>query len=254
MPGQGKTSTRRTLATLLVAAALLVAAPAAADRAEKGIGGIGANKAAKISGVFGNGERNGESGSSFALRMDARGLFMGSGVGNFGGLEATIEMGYDGLPMADDETLLGDVAFLADMSFGFPITMLVLERGEKSDPFLILSASPGAGLSMLHAYGYVQLHAWGRINPEYVVEASWRWWPDAASHAFGESDSINAASLIASVYKGKYGLFAEYHRSQRVSESTDPGDPTAFGGANPFPVMDRTAHAKYMRFGVGMTF
>lgn len=143
-------------------------------RADDDVGkGFGLDRYMGVSGVFGFGNRYGDSGKSVAVRFEGAGYFLQTPFGNRGGIEGGMEMGWDGFNDHEPSALLS--GFLWDMWLGFPIT--VFEKRDDTGPLFSAVFAPGMGASWQHAYVYIKGKAGMRVSDAISVELSYQWTP-----------------------------------------------------------------------------
>lgn len=243
----------------------LWAAPASAKDAE--IGWVGLSRDLRIEGYWGSADYNfgGTSrGSGSQIVVNFEGAFLGkvTSLGNFGGVEFGLNMGYDGgasnEDIDDSRPTLG--AFAYDFSVGFPITLFHQMSGKKE--VLQIGIAPGFGFNHLHAYAtYLKAKAAVAIGDGMAAELQWQWWPGKTSATmFGSSgEGLNMASLKGTVFLGEYGeraflVFSEYLWADREVEKPGVGNPAYFDGQNPFNSTSRSEFGSVFRIGGGLAF
>lgn len=261
-------------AAQLLAACTLLAAVVATPGSAAARGGmkwIGLQHDMKVEGIFGRGDRWGQSGNQFLVSFEAAGFGKSSPLGNLAGIEGGATMGYDSAPFRDSDGVLGEMSMIPiDVWVGFPVTLFNWVRG--SDSLLMVGFAPGFGTSWLSGYTYLKLKAAARINRGLVAEVQYIWWPGAASTAYGtgEDRSINAASLRGTVYigrrKGAFSVFTELYTSQReedvfhtpgqgaAGQAGGNSSPVLYAGVDPFGATKRVAFESFFRLGVGYAF
>lgn len=244
---------------------LLAAAPAWAKDGE--IGWVGLSRDLRIEGYWGTADYNfgGTSrGSGSQIVVNFEGAFLGkvTSLGNFGGVEFGLNMGYDGGSANDDmgsnRPSLG--AFAYDFSVGFPITLFHQMSGKKE--VLQIGIAPGFGLNHLHAYAtYLKAKAAAAIGDGMAAELQWQWWPGktSATQFGGKGEGLNMASVKGTVFLGEYGeraflVFTEYLWADREKEDAAPGNPAYFDGQNPFNTTSRSEFGSVFRIGGGLAF
>lgn len=262
--------TRRGLAGLRWLGACLVAiaasaAPAAAKSAE--IGWVGLSRDLRVEGYWGSADytfSGGSKGSGSQIVVNFEGAFLGkvTSLGNFGGVEFGLNMGYDGAAANEDtgseRPTLG--AFAYDFSVGFPITLFHHMSGSKE--VLQVGIAPGFGLNHLHVYAtYLKAKATAAISDGMAAEVQWQWWPGKTSATqFGENgEGLNAAAVKGTLFLGDYGeraflLFSEYWWADREVEKPAQGNPAYFDGQNPFNTTTRSEFGAVFRVGAGLAF
>lgn len=267
-------SSSRLLAALSLASTL--AAPATFAKDKDVVGALGMDQLMTVGAWYGNGSRLNQKGgfsggSQVVLHFEGGAYFMGTPLGNMGGLEGGADMGYDGIPYRDNDNLLYGAGFIADLWLGFPITLLNLGKKDSQDPkkefdYLRIAFTPGLGLDMVTPYAYLRLRGAMRVNEHMDAEVSWLWRPGAASSAWSPGsaqDGINSATIRGAVLLHSkdrndsegWMFYAEYHRGQRENDRHDvKGNPAVFSGETPFGVTERYKWETAMHLGVGYVF
>lgn len=253
------------LLVLCMLGTALMPSPAWAKKSS--IGWVGLSRDLRVEGFWGTadysfGGKNKGSGSQIVVNFE--GAFLGkvTPLGNLGGVEFGMNMGYDGAASNEDITdskpMLG--AFAYDISVGFPITLFHVLSGDRET--LQIGIAPGFGLNHLHAYAtYLKAKAAMAIGDGMAAEIQWQWWPGGTSSTMfgGSGQGLNLASLKGTVFLGSYGenaflVFTEYLWGQVESEQSGQGNPAYFAGANPFNITTRADFGSAFRIGGGMAF
>jgi hypothetical protein len=230
--------------------AALLSLAASSALAETAAGPYGMTRNGLVGGFYGQGERSGQAGSQVILFAEG-GLFThASPLGNLGGLSGGIQLGWDGVPAAADETL-GLGGFQFDMWAGFPISLF------RTGDLFQLIFEPGMGMSYQASYLNMKLRG-GFAVGDVEGDLTWTWWPGATSYATGpEGVGNNAASLKGTVYIGTDPAFfawGEYFTSQREQESFDATKSQDYAGLNVFGTTNRRDFEDLIRIGLGVAF
>lgn len=253
------------LVVLCLLGTLILVGPAWAK--SNGIGWIGLSRDIRVEGYWGTadysfGGNNKGSGSQIVLNFE--GAFLGkvTPLGNLGGVEFGMNMGYDGGSSSeagdDSKPMLGGFAY--DISVGFPITLFHHMSGGRET--LQVGIAPGFGVNHLHAYAtYLKAKAAMAIGDGMAAELQWQWWPGGTSSTMfgGSTNGLNLASLKGTVFMGSYGdkaflVFTEYLWGQVENEQSGKGNPGYFAGENPFTTTTRADFGTVFRLGGGMAF
>jgi hypothetical protein len=254
--------------TALGLASLLVG-PAALAKDKDAVGALGMDQTMTAGLYFGNGSRLNDKkafvgGSQVVLHFEGGAYFLGTPLGNMGGIEGGVDMGYDGIPYRENDNILYGAGFLADMWVGFPITLLNL--GNKNHDTLRVAFTPGIGMNAVTPYAYLRLRGAYRVTDSLDAELSWVWWPGGASSVWSPGsaqDGINAARIRGAVFlhSGRrevsegWMLYAEYQRGQRENDNHSlKSDPTVFSGQNPYGKTERYDWEHMFHLGAGYVF
>lgn len=253
------------LTVLCVLGTAMLASPAWAKKG--GIGWVGLSRDLRVEGYWGTADYNfggKQNGNGSQIVVNFEGAFLGkvTPLGNLGGVEFGMNMGYDGgassEQLSDSKPMLG--AFAYDFSVGFPITLFHHMSGDKE--MLQIGIAPGFGINHLHVYAtYLKAKATVAIGDGMATEVQWQWWPGGTSATMfgGSGNGLNLASLKGTVFLGSYGenaflVFTEYLWGQLENERGGQGNPAYFAGQNPFNTTVRADFGTVFRLGGGMAF
>lgn len=272
--GRGKTTTGKTwigaLATALALAASVLLAPAQARADEDDIGWVGLKHNLRVDLTLGPTEKqfaNGKQDGWYVYGNFEGGVFgKVSPLGNLGGLEFGLAMGYDGGSsnkdddISDDRPLLG--GFLYDMYVGFPITLFHKFNAATKKETLQIALSPGFGINHLHAYAvYLKGRATMALTDSLAAELQYTWHPGPTSATtYGPSQvGINQGAARGTIFwslSDETSLLASLEFITSQVETEKPGKPVpgAFAGLNPFTQTVRTDLESSTRFSIGLAF
>lgn len=241
--------------------------PALGWARSKEIGWVGLSRNAKVEGVYGSNTYtdsagHAHDGSQLWVSFEGGMLAKISPLGNVGGIEGSMMLGYDGAFSGMDNVPLAG-AFAYNFAVGFPFTVFH-QYSDNTEKFQ-LAVAPGFGVDYLHAYLYLKGKAAYLLSDAITLEASHTWWPGPTSLAMSRDNiGFNLASTKGSVYIGRpngtaFELFAEHLWGEEETEkANEPGitaDPKApFGGHNPFTTTTRRHCCSTTRLGAGIAF
>jgi len=195
--------------------------------AEEGVGTFGLSEYGGIHAVVGVGERSGESGQQYSIHAEGGYLDMPTPLGNIGGIEGGAILGYDGIPMPEEEAVLPGMMF--DMWLGFPITVFYLGENQTSAYFRA-NIGVGMGTSLVSAYTFLKARlAFGQPK-EMNADLSLTWFPGVAGIPYGTTteDLDTLAWRSTGVYPVSEDwtltYWAEWRQSTRQLTTFTPGD------------------------------
>ena len=229
--------------------------------------GDGINGAAGLTLGYGSridGKGQMASGGQISAHVAGGRYFKASSLGNLAGLEGGMSMGYDGVPIADNVGLAGNMGYALNLWIGFPVTLVNLGDGKQD--WLRLNFAPGMGTSLLGAYLYLKSTLAVALPGVGPSELTYTWWPNAVTtQGTGAGGALNTAAVRATLYPKlgdrRWQVFAQYHKGQLVKSAPAAGDPLTYNGLtgppgqpSAFSVEKRTAWDSLLTLGVGACF